>query len=87
MKKAKEASFGMDELKYYLFNKKRCRICGGKMKKIKEEEYKGIEEFNGLYDIGGRRMVEMYETIIYYYCEKCNRKLSLEDLAEEKKKL
>ncbi len=79
--KGKEWSFGFGELKYFLVNKKNCKICGTEMKKITSEEPKGMKR-----DIsmdGYVSDVEMYEVKISYYCPNCNKKYSLEELTSK----
>ncbi len=79
--KGKEWSFEFGELKYFLLDKKSCKICGAKMEKITNEEFKGIEreiDFDGYVSD-----VKKYEVKISYYCLKCNKKYSLEELAKE----
>lgn len=79
--KGKEWSFGSGELKYYLLGRKICKVCGTKMGKTTSEEYKDIERD---IDIDGYVSdVERYEVKIFYYCSKCNKKYSLEELAME----
>ncbi|WP_242943316.1 hypothetical protein [Clostridium uliginosum] len=79
--KGKEWSLGFRELKYFLVDRKNCKICETKMKKITSEEYKGIER-NISMD-GYASDVERYEVKISYYCPKCNKKFSLEELVKE----
>ncbi|MCR1272844.1 MULTISPECIES: hypothetical protein [unclassified Clostridium] len=79
--KGKEWSFGFGELKYFLVYKKNCKICGTKMRKITSEEYKGIVRNTNI--DGYVSDVETYEVKIFYYCSKCNKKYSLEELAME----
>ena len=77
--KGKEWTFGFGELKYFLVDRKNCKVCGTKMKKTTEEEFKGIERD---IDVDGYVSdVERYQVKISYYCPKCNKKYSLEELA------
>lgn len=78
--KGKEWSFGFGEIKFLLIERKNCKKCGTKMDKVTDEEFKGIER-----DIdmdGYVSDVERYKVNIYYYCPKCNKKYSLEELAK-----
>ncbi|MBW6411937.1 hypothetical protein [Clostridium weizhouense] len=79
MKKSKEVSLDFRELKFLLFNKKKCRICGTKMKKITSEEYIGITRW-GEYNTAR----EAYEVKFFYYCYKCDKKFLLEELVSKK---
>ncbi|WP_252232376.1 hypothetical protein [Clostridium sp. ZBS15] len=79
--KGKEWSFGFGELKYFLVYKKNCKVCGAKMKKNTSEEYKGIVRNTNI--DGYVSDVETYKVKIFYYCPKCNKKYSLEELAVE----
>lgn len=81
--KGKEWSFGSEELKYLLLDRKKCEICGTKMKKVTSEEDEGIER-NISID-GYVSDVERHEVKIYYYCQKCNKKYSLEEVARRAK--
>ena len=76
----KEWSFGFKELKYFLFNRKKCKICGTKMKKVTSEKYIGMKKFSGI--VTGLSYDKAYEVTIFYYCQKCDKKYSLEELAE-----
>ncbi|MBY6837960.1 UNVERIFIED_ORG: hypothetical protein B2H98_06590 [Clostridium botulinum] len=80
MQKVKEWSLSWEEIKFLLFNKKRCRICGIKMKKITSEEYIGIKKW-GVFNTPSDR--EAYEIKFFYYCTKCDKKYSLEELASK----
>lgn len=77
--KRKEWVFGFGELKYFLVDRKNCKICGTKMEKNTSEEFKGIErdiDMDGYVSDAKR-----YQVKISYYCPKCNKKYSLEELA------
>ncbi|MFT8352716.1 hypothetical protein [Clostridium saccharoperbutylacetonicum] len=81
MGKIKRWIFGFKELKYFLFNRKICKICGFKMKKVTNEKYVGMEKF---YGITGLSYDKAYEITISYYCQKCNKEYSLEELSDRK---
>ncbi len=66
-------SFG--ELGYYLFKKKRCPFCGGKMIKFTERE-----------ELAGSD-VSSYEIKVYYKCEICNKRYSLTELETGKREV
>ncbi|MDR5588885.1 MULTISPECIES: hypothetical protein [Clostridium] len=76
----KQWSFGFNELKYFLFKRKICNICGTKMKKVTSKKYIGMKKFNGI--ITGPSCDKAYEVTVFYYCTKCNKKYSLEELAK-----
>ncbi|EKQ50980.1 MULTISPECIES: hypothetical protein [unclassified Clostridium] len=75
----KEWSFGFRELKYFLFSRKVCKICGTKMKKVTSKKYVGMKKFRGI--VTGLSYDKAYEVTIFYYCPKCDKKYSLEELA------
>ncbi|NFT07885.1 hypothetical protein FDF26_12580 [Clostridium botulinum] len=83
MSKAREYSFGFKELKFMLFNRKFCNICGTKMKKMKNEKYIGKKRYVNVDGIGSD--AETYEIKIFYYCPRCNKKFSLEELLDWRK--
>ena len=62
----KEWSFGFKELKYFLFNRKKCKTCGTKMKKVTSEKYIGMKKFRGI--VIGLSYDKAYEVTIFYYC-------------------
>ncbi|AQR94258.1 hypothetical protein [Clostridium saccharoperbutylacetonicum] len=82
MKKSKEWTLGFGEIKYLFFNKKVCKICGTKMKKVTTEQYTGIEKW---IDLDGIKFnTENYKVRYYYNCPNCNKICSLEELSNEK---
>lgn len=50
------------------------------MKKVKNEKYIGKKRYVNVDGIGSD--AEAYEIIIFYYCPKCNKKFSLEELSD-----
>jgi rRNA maturation endonuclease Nob1 len=82
MKKSKEWTLGFGEIKYLFFNKKACKICGTKMKKVTTEEYTGTKKW--IDPDGIKSNTENYKVRYYYHCEKCNKTFSLEELSNEK---
>lgn len=76
----KQWSFEFKELKYFLFKKKVCKICGTKMKKVTSEKYIGMKKFDGI--ITGPSYDKAYEVTIFYYCPKCDEKYSIVELAK-----
>ncbi|NOW06114.1 hypothetical protein [Clostridium beijerinckii] len=82
MKKSKEWTLGFGEIKYLFFNKKRCKKCGIKMKKVTTEQYVGIKKW--VDDEGIKSESENYKVQYYYHCPKCNKTYSLEELASRK---
>ncbi|KIL07019.1 hypothetical protein SR42_12475 [Clostridium botulinum] len=81
----KEWSFEFSELKFFLLNRKICRICGTKMKKTTKKTYIGMKKFRGI--MTGVSYDKTYEVTIFYYCSKCDKKYSLEELAKGNKRL
>lgn len=82
MQKSKEWTLGFGELKYLFFNKKRCKKCGAKMKKITTEEYIGEKKW--IDNKGIKSESENYKVEIFYYCSHCDEKYSLEELSNGK---
>ncbi|NSB34555.1 uncharacterized protein with PIN domain [Clostridium saccharoperbutylacetonicum] len=80
MSNIKEWTFEFKELKYFFFNRKVCKKCGTKMKKVTSEKYIGMKKFKGI--VTGLSYDKAYEVEIFYYCPKCDKKYSLEELAE-----
>ncbi|AQR93143.1 hypothetical protein CLSAP_04200 [Clostridium saccharoperbutylacetonicum] len=50
------------------------------MKKVTSEKYIGMKKFKGI--VTGLSYDKAYEVEIFYYCPKCDKKYSLEELAE-----
>ena len=77
--------FTMKELKYYLFNKKKCPKCQNKMIKSKGYELVNGSIFNSastpLY-IQGRDKVKHYHDL--FNCSKCGSQYTMKELAEKK---
>ena len=71
--------FKPKEFKYFLFNKKSCPYCGGKLKRIVKKEYVGVD-FTAM-----TAPLDMYEFRNFYCCNICNREYSLAELAERRK--
>ncbi len=63
------------ELGYYLFKKKRCPFCGGKMSKFTQRKELASTS------------VSSYEIKIHYKCEMCNKSYSLRELATGEKEV
>ncbi|WP_160690517.1 hypothetical protein [Clostridium sp. C2-6-12] len=82
MQKSKQWTLGFGELKYLFFNKKICKKCGSKMRKITTEEYTGVEKW--MDDEGIKSESENYKVRYYYYCEQCNKTYSVEELSTDK---
>ena len=77
--------FTPKEFFYFLFKKKKCPKCGGKMKKEKRFEIVDGSKFNTnsvpLYIQG--REVKYYS--YFFTCTCCEAKFKLSELAEKKK--
>lgn len=52
------------------------------MKKVKSEKYIGMKRFRGI--VTGWSYDKAYEVTIFYYCSKCDKEYSLEELAGRK---
>ncbi|HEX9061532.1 MAG TPA: hypothetical protein VF941_15235 [Clostridia bacterium] len=70
---------------YFFFKKKKCPICGEKMKREKKVKSLG-KEFDGVkvgksYYYGGH-----YEVTLLYKCSKCDKLFSIDELSGETKK-
>lgn len=74
-------TFDKNELKYYLFKKKNCPICGNKMTKYTDKTYVGkVRDYNS---IGNSSMQpDEYRINIYYRCDNCGKLFSLQELAK-----
>ncbi|MHC1686037.1 MAG: hypothetical protein AB6733_24430 [Clostridiaceae bacterium] len=82
MSTIKKGEFTFEELKCFLFKKKVCRTCGSKMKRISREKYVGMEWFRDTM-INSRTYNEAYEVRFLYYCKRCNKMYTLEELAKK----
>lgn len=75
--------FSENELFYYLFKKKKCPKCGGKMTKNKCAEIVDGAKFNTvskpLYIVGRREIKHYYCS---FTCEKCGMEYTLSELAK-----
>ena len=90
MKKEKKKGFQYDftprEFFYFLFKKKVCPACGGKMLKQKEYEVVLGSELNTRTDpifIPNAKVKHYYYK---YKCSSCNQEFPLKDLAQKKTK-
>jgi uncharacterized protein with PIN domain len=81
------ASYGVEltgkEIIYFFFKKKRCPICGDKMKKEKKVESLG-EGFDSI-KLGEYYYGERHEVTLFYRCNKCEKLYSIGELSGETK--
>lgn len=78
-------TFTPKELAYYLFRKKVCPLCGGKMEKSKTCTIKEGRELQPEYGVKyymDNEPVRDYK--IFYTCPSCRRTFSLSELAARK---
>lgn len=69
-------NFTTQELKCFLFKKKICPNCKNKMKRIVKKNYVGMEA------TPMSAPLKMYEYKNYYYCNVCDKEISLSELAK-----
>lgn len=76
--------FTPEELKYFLFGKKRCPHCGGEL--LKEKGYETVkgEELNTRSDPIFIQNAPIKHYLYYFICQSCGRRFSLHELANRK---
>ena len=74
--------FTIKELMYFLFNKKRCPKCNGKMMKSKEFESVKGAEFNIKTETFFVPSASVKHYIYVYTCQNCGSKFKLSKLSE-----
>jgi uncharacterized protein YbaR (Trm112 family) len=82
---ANEIKYTPKELKYRLFGKKLCPLCKSKMVVQREKVYSHQERTRiGLSrsSIALTKPIDVYRIIEHYYCEQCDRKYTISELAE-----
>ena len=78
--------FSRREAAYLLFGKKICPRCGSRLKKRKDFEMRLGAELNSKVDPIFVPDAKIRQYRYYFYCRKCNREFSLNELAERKKR-
>ena len=85
----KGVSYSMEEytfkeLGYILFRRKKCPLCGSKLKKNVEKVYegRGFESIGGLgmYNPRLKFRADKYLLVRYYCCSHCNKKYRVSEL-------
>lgn len=82
---AKEINFSsFGEMIYYFFRKKRCSVCGSKLRKYKTEEKKGFQIWKKSFGIGvfDYECGNLNTVKINYYCPKCKKMRTLSETYE-----
>jgi len=72
-------SYSPAEMFYKLFRKKRCPICGNKMKSNFTNEYMGI----GVAGFKAKYIAHIYEYQQYYFCERCDQNFPISELVNK----
>ena len=75
--------FTPKELRYFLFRKKRCPRCGGKMDRSKSYEIRYGREFPSRRDVFAPNSAEVRYYFYVYTCRKCGAQYSLKALSGE----
>lgn len=82
----KYQAFRMDftprELFYFLFKKKRCPFCGGRLRRAREFETRYGREFLEKREPFLANSVRVKYYFYTFTCEECGHKYSLHDLAD-----
>ena len=75
--------FTMKELRYFLFVKKICPVCGGKLQRRNRWETKLGAEFHSIREpfLADNARVKYYS--YYFTCPACGREYTLTELAEQ----
>ena len=78
-------SFSPKELRYFLFGKKTCPRCGGKLQRHKEHEtvYGWLPGHDDVERIDSRKVKHHFYT---YSCERCRAAFTLAELAGENRR-
>ena len=74
--------FTMRELDYFLFGKKRCPKCGGKLEKNKVFETKRGTEFNSKRGTFLAQNIKVKHYLYIFICQQCNSQFALQELAK-----
>lgn len=78
--------FSSKEFRYFLFGKKICPKCGGRLQKQKCHELKRGSDFNSRSVDTFVPQAKVKHYFYVYICEKCGAEYSLTELAENKRK-
>lgn len=76
--------FSVREAAYLLFGKKICPRCGNSLEKRKNFETRLGAELNSKADPIFIPNAKIKQYRYFFYCRKCNREFSLNELAERK---
>ena len=76
--------FSPEELKYFLFGKKRCPHCEGELLREKAFETVNSRELNTRSDPIFVQDVPIKHYLYYYTCQSCGHRFSLHELASRK---
>lgn len=74
--------FTMRELGYFLFGKKKCPKCGGKLEKTKIYETRQGSEFNSKRGTFLAQNATVKHYLYIFNCQQCNSQFSLQELAK-----
>ena len=74
-------SYTTAELKYKMFSKKLCPLCGDKMKPFTKKVYLGFGQPELASRLGD---TEQYRLDQYYHCDSCNKDFSISELVKGK---
>lgn len=77
--------FTPSELAYYLFKKKNCPHCGGKMEKKKDFEFVSGRELNRKTDPFYTSEARVKRYFYSYCCVKCGSTFKLSELSEHER--
>jgi uncharacterized protein (DUF2147 family) len=77
-----------EELKFVMFGKKKCPLCGNKLRGATEKDYKG-EQFIYPFSNNGIQLIkskaDVYEQKKIYICKNCEKAFALGELIEDGK--
>ncbi|WP_252238065.1 hypothetical protein [Clostridium sp. VAP51] len=69
-------NYGLTDFMKILFYKKKCPVCGKKIKR-KSDKKEYVETDQSMIVKYGRNA---YEVKIYYFCENCNKRIEVSEL-------